>query len=125
VISLQSEIKRHEAEQNIKREGEVLLVKSTDFIVLLPRKEKNRIGYVCAYLIQVSELHIHFRRITMSTHIPNINTPCCIRHCPRCMFITDIDFRQYKSYRSQTYEIQHNINYAQYTFFMHSLICFQ
>jgi hypothetical protein len=28
---------------------------------------------VCAYLIQVSELHVHFRRIAMSTHIPIIN----------------------------------------------------
>jgi len=73
VISLQSEIKRHAAGQNIEREGEVLLVKGTDFIVLLPRKKQNRIGYVCAYLIQVSELHVQFRRITMSTHIPNIN----------------------------------------------------
>ena len=46
MISLQSEIKRHEAGQNVEQEGEVLLVKGTDGIVLLPKK-KNRIGHVC------------------------------------------------------------------------------
>jgi hypothetical protein len=73
VISLESEIKRQEAGQNIEREGEVLLVKGTGFIVLLPRKKEIALD-VCAYRIQVSELHVHFRRITMSTHIPNINS---------------------------------------------------
>jgi hypothetical protein len=78
VISLQSEIKRHEAGHNVEQEGAVLLVKGTDFIVLLQRKKKIFVFDVCAYLIQVSELHTHFRRITTSTHIPKINTLRCI-----------------------------------------------
>jgi hypothetical protein len=76
---------------------------------------------VCAYLIQVSVLHIHFRRITTCTHIPKMYTLCCICHCPRCVFITDTNLWQSKSYLVKPM-IFHT---AQIMFFLHSLLCYQ
>jgi len=48
------------------------------FYCVASTEKKIFVFDVCAYLIQVSELHTHFRRITTSTHIPKINTLRCI-----------------------------------------------
>jgi hypothetical protein len=62
---------------------------------------------VCAYLIQVSELHIHFRRITRCTHIPNINTLYCVFHCPICRFITDTDTYRFLLRNNAEQQVSH------------------
>jgi hypothetical protein len=54
-ISHQSEVKTQNAGQNVHQEGEVLLVKGTAFILLLPRKTKYIAFDVCAHFIQFSE----------------------------------------------------------------------
>jgi len=66
----------------LNKKGRCYLSKAQILLCCFHGKKKI-VFDVCAYLIQVSELHTHFRRIMTSTHIPKINTLCCIGLYPR------------------------------------------